>query len=195
MSKGKGEVILVRHGSTRLNKPGEMRGWLDVPLSPQGQKEALKAAQHVKERWPQAKRLYAGDLKRHKESAEFIAEALALEPEFRKELRPWDPGELAGHYIENLDDEIEYYVKHPTEAPKGGEPMGEFLERLLGFMSDVFSQAQAGLTPVICVTSIRDIEAILGWIDAGMRNDKIDPKRLVAKKETLKPGEIIRVSL
>lgn len=41
-------LILVRHGESRWNLDNKFTGWVDVPLSPQGVKEALKTAKNLK---------------------------------------------------------------------------------------------------------------------------------------------------
>lgn len=46
MSPKKNRLVLVRHGESRLNKLNRFSGWLDVPLSKQGLKEAEKVAAH-----------------------------------------------------------------------------------------------------------------------------------------------------
>ena len=42
------KLILIRHGQSRWNKSNRFTGWVDVPLSEQGVKEALEAAQTIK---------------------------------------------------------------------------------------------------------------------------------------------------
>ncbi|ACV68065.1 2,3-diphosphoglycerate-dependent phosphoglycerate mutase [Desulfohalobium retbaense] len=37
-------IVLVRHGQSTWNKENKFTGWTDVPLSPAGEKEALRAA-------------------------------------------------------------------------------------------------------------------------------------------------------
>jgi 2,3-bisphosphoglycerate-dependent phosphoglycerate mutase len=41
-------LILVRHGESRWNLDNKFTGWVDVPLSPKGVKEALSAAKKIK---------------------------------------------------------------------------------------------------------------------------------------------------
>ncbi|MCB9361975.1 2,3-bisphosphoglycerate-dependent phosphoglycerate mutase [Candidatus Woesearchaeota archaeon] len=40
-------VILIRHGESRWNLENRFTGWVDVPLSPRGIKEALLAGKHL----------------------------------------------------------------------------------------------------------------------------------------------------
>lgn len=43
-----GRLVLVRHGQSEWNKRNYFTGWVDVPLSPQGIEEALKAGHEIK---------------------------------------------------------------------------------------------------------------------------------------------------
>lgn len=47
-NKTKGKLVIVRHGQSRFNKMNLFTGWLDVPLSEKGIREAHKVAEHCK---------------------------------------------------------------------------------------------------------------------------------------------------
>ena len=60
-----GKLILVRHGHTALNKPGEderLRAWLDVPLDETGMREVVDTAEKL-HGYP-IEAIYCSDLKR-----------------------------------------------------------------------------------------------------------------------------------
>jgi 2,3-bisphosphoglycerate-dependent phosphoglycerate mutase len=40
-----GQLILIRHGQSTWNAQNRFTGWVDVPLSPQGRREAIRAAE------------------------------------------------------------------------------------------------------------------------------------------------------
>ena len=68
-----GKLILVRHGHTSLNKPGEderLRAWLDVPLDETGMQEAVDTAEKLNG-YP-IETIYCSDLKRARQSARGI---------------------------------------------------------------------------------------------------------------------------
>lgn len=184
-------VILIRHGETKLNKPGMMRGWTDVPLDSKGLEASKSTANEVAKEWPIAK-IYSGDLKRQKQSAEFLAEATKLKPEYTKALRPWNGGELVGKYIPDLGAKLKHYVENKDAKPKDGESMNDFLDRLLKFMSKVFDEAME-TTPIAVITSIRPVEAIVGWVEAGM-NGSIDNDHLETKKELVGPSGVVELT-
>ena len=184
-------IILVRHGSTELNeKKGTIRGWLDIPLDKKGMKEAKEAAQTVAIGW-NPRKLYSSDLRRAEDSAKYIEGEthLTVNPKFG--LRPWNAGKLTGDGADRIDEWIEHFVENPEESPTDGEPMQTFIDRLLNEISSIMLECESGTSPICVVTSIRPIEVIMGWLDAGMRGDQIDPERLKAKKDSVKPGGIV----
>jgi len=44
-----GKLVLVRHGQSQWNLENRFTGWVDVPLSAQGEKEALEAGKSLKD--------------------------------------------------------------------------------------------------------------------------------------------------
>lgn len=45
----KSTLVLVRHGESTWNLENKFTGWVDVPLSPKGEKEVAEAGQLIKE--------------------------------------------------------------------------------------------------------------------------------------------------
>lgn len=43
-----GRIILLRHGQSEWNKQNLFTGWIDIPLSPEGIEEALRAGDEIK---------------------------------------------------------------------------------------------------------------------------------------------------
>ena len=43
-----GKLVLVRHGQSQWNLENRFTGWVDVPLTPQGEMEAKRAGEHLK---------------------------------------------------------------------------------------------------------------------------------------------------
>lgn len=187
-------IYLVRHGSTELNGSGQLRGWSDAELTFEGKKEAQAAAEELSELINRPAKLYTSDLKRAEETAHYIHREVGGEILMTKSLRPWNAGVLTATEQPNLDEIISHYTDDLDDSPENGESMRTFIHRLLGFMTKVFDEAEGGISPIVCVTSIRPIEAIIGWIESGMRHEKIDSKWLIAKDETVKPGGLVELT-
>src|SRR5258708_3769702 len=43
-----GQLVLLRHGESQWNLENRFTGWVDVPLSPKGEQEALQAGEKLK---------------------------------------------------------------------------------------------------------------------------------------------------
>jgi Histidine phosphatase superfamily (branch 1) len=68
-----GKLILVRHGHTSLNRPGDderLRSWLDVPLDDKGMEEVAKTADTLR-KYP-IDVIYCSDLRRARQTAEVV---------------------------------------------------------------------------------------------------------------------------
>src|ERR1700682_4353443 len=109
-------ILIVRHASTQLNAHHQLRGWKDVPLSPEGEKEADKVAKGIAKEGI-ADVIATSDLIRAADTAKTISKVTG-KPIIKttKGLRPWDLGEFSGQdsvkarpilqgYIEENPDE------------------------------------------------------------------------------------------
>lgn len=71
-------LILVRHGTSEWNALGLWQGWTDIPLSPKGREDALRAAEAL--RGIEIHRTHTSLLSRAKETWEIMREALQISP-------------------------------------------------------------------------------------------------------------------
>lgn len=67
-----GTLILVRHGQSQWNLENRFTGWVDVPLTPQGENEARRAGGHLKSY--QFTRAFASALQRAQRTLALILE-------------------------------------------------------------------------------------------------------------------------
>lgn len=71
-------LVLVRHGLSDYNKKGLWTGWTDVDLAPEGQEQARKTAEELKDiHFDQA---YASDLKRTHQTLDEILKVINQSP-------------------------------------------------------------------------------------------------------------------
>lgn len=165
------KIILVRHGSTKLNSGGDgnssecIRGWLDIPLSPKGIKEAQEVAEKLKEH--DFDGIISSDLIRAEKTAQIISEATGVPIlGVSRGLRPWDVGTLAGKPVENcLDILHDHIANKPDVKLGGGESFNEFKERCLNCF-DQIRKAYAGKTIAI-VAHHRNERLLAAWKACG----------------------------
>ena len=81
-------IIIVRHGEAEHNVSDLTGGWTDSGLTPFGERQAAAVAERlVYELRDTDVRLLSSDLKRARNIAEAIAEALGVEAEYSADLR------------------------------------------------------------------------------------------------------------
>ena len=85
-------VYVIRHGATALNSQNggvdRIRGWADVPLSPQGRAEADTLAQKLADTGIDV--LYYSTLDRAKDTAAAIAKTTGAQMVPDADLKPWN---------------------------------------------------------------------------------------------------------
>jgi broad specificity phosphatase PhoE len=182
-------VYLVRHGKTALNEDDKnqsvdrIRGWLDVPLTNEGRREARVTAKAL--RGKGIKAIVSSDLCRASETAKIIGEVLGIKPVFTMKLRPWNLGKLQGKPTKEILSKIEYYIEHCDEKVPGGETFRQFRDRALKGVEEACRQHA---NPVAIVTHHRVERLMTAWEKAGQTNTRIDPDLFRQKGE--KPGHV-----
>jgi 2,3-bisphosphoglycerate-dependent phosphoglycerate mutase len=90
-------LVLVRHGESQWNLENRFTGWVDVPLSPRGEKEAQQAGEKLKAY--KFDKAYTSVLKRANDTLKFILKAIGQEnipTEYDKALNERHYGALQG---------------------------------------------------------------------------------------------------
>lgn len=160
------QIIIVRHGDTKFNSDGtgeRVRGWSNVPLTAQGQKEAAQAAKKL--RGKTIAGLVSSDLVRAQQTAEIVGKALGLKPEFDPRLRTWHVGMFSGGHSHEVQDKIDAYVDHPDQPIPGGESFHQFVTRAFSGAANA-AQKYFGRT-VLLVTHHSVERALEAWDSAG----------------------------
>src|SRR5712691_9923381 len=86
------EIYFVRHGDTKLNIQGRIRGNANVPLTPESVKEIRKVAQERAKGDPKPSLICADGMKRARQSAEILAGNLRIKVHVMSGLRAWNLG-------------------------------------------------------------------------------------------------------
>jgi len=136
------ELWLARHGVTAKNREGVWQGQQDVPLAPEGRRQAEKLAGRLLRLGIRFDRLYSSDLARARATAEVLGEALGLTPTPDPRLRELCVGELAGKPREEVFAAYAEVLEKTRADPwttrlPGGESLGDLRARFLDFLADL----------------------------------------------------------
>jgi probable phosphoglycerate mutase len=139
-------LLILRHGETESNAARTIAGSLDVDLTPLGRDQARAAAQ-VLAREP-ITAIYTSPLRRARETAEPVAEALGLPLEIVEEIAERNWGELEGR-PRNV-------IVHGV-TPAGAEATPDFIQRVLSGFARIDAEvplvvAHSGVFRVLCHT-------------------------------------------
>ncbi|MEX2425730.1 MAG: histidine phosphatase family protein [Thermomicrobiaceae bacterium] len=132
-------VHLVRHGVTTWNRERRYQGHINVPLSPDGERQAELTA-HYLSAFP-ITCCFASDLSRAFDTARPIAAKLGISLEQAPDLREASKGELEGKYRDPetglLGDESHFHDDNDIESrPPGGESMMDLGIRSSRFLAE-----------------------------------------------------------
>jgi probable phosphoglycerate mutase len=136
----------LRHGETEANAAGTIAGSLDVDLTPLGREQARRAARALARAPITA--IYASPLKRARETAQPIAEALDLPVHVVDEIAERNWGELEG---------LPRHSHVRGEKPAGAESTESFTRRVLSGCARIDAAvplvvAHSGVFRVLCRT-------------------------------------------
>ena len=167
-----GKLILVRHGHTCLNIPGKderLRGWLDLPLSEQGLKEAAETAERLAKYSVEA--IYSSDLRRARQTAEVLRRRTrAPRVTNTKELRPWNLGVFCGQRVFDIIPFLNLLNHHPDVAAPSGESFYQFYGRYSQRLAQLMNLALESTHCIVAVTHVRNLLATKTIIEHGDRD-------------------------
>jgi alpha-ribazole phosphatase len=134
------KLYLVRHAATEGNRAGRYIGWEDMPLSPEGSRQAQALALRLAE--TPLTSIRTSDLARAAATANVIAAAHGLMPILEPALREVNFGEWSGLTYEEIDriapELLRNWIDDPEHfAPPGGESLDQLRRRALAALPRV----------------------------------------------------------
>lgn len=155
-------LLLVRHGATAHNDPGDerLRGWLDIALATSGIVAARHAAREILAHKPT--RLYTSDLTRSLDTAKIMSVTLGITPLRTKDLRPWDLGTLAGQRVADALPLLELHsgAKRNEPLPGAHESFAQFIERIRATVTRLLQLSRRTQETIVAVTHARTLYAL-----------------------------------
>ncbi|MGH7198832.1 MAG: 2,3-bisphosphoglycerate-dependent phosphoglycerate mutase [Candidatus Omnitrophota bacterium] len=161
-------LVLVRHGESQWNLENRFTGWVDVPLSEKGVKEAKAAGEKIKKQNIHFDTAYTSKLKRAQHTLEIILEALgqksvpvhedqALNERHYGELQGLNKAETAQKFGEH---QVKVWRRSYDVAPPGGESLKDTAARTLPyFESKIMKDLKKGHNIIVSAhgNSLRSI--------------------------------------
>jgi probable phosphoglycerate mutase len=142
-------ILLVRHGETDWNRERRWQGHADRPLNETGRAQARALADRLAASPPDA--LWASDLVRARETAEFVAERLGLQVRLDARLREVDVGEWSGLTAADVELRFPEGWRRRLEGGTGwkhGERYEEMGERVVAALREI-AAAETGRVAVV----------------------------------------------
>lgn len=130
-------IIFVRHGKTHSNEVGneKLRGWLPIPLSLEGMKDAHETAEALAN-VEDVKGIKRATLVRVVQTAQDVGIALNMELDPMPELNDWDTGDFAGQSVQKTLKDLHTHINDPNKKVPGGETFQFFLDRIVPVLRD-----------------------------------------------------------
>jgi broad specificity phosphatase PhoE len=167
-----GKLILVRHGHTSLNSPGDderLRAWLDVPLDEKGLREAAETAEKLTRYSINV--IYCSDLRRARQTAAVLRRRTkATSVVATNELRPWNLGAFGGQRVRDVLPFLNLLNQHPDLPAPSGESFYQFYGRYSHRLMQLLNLADASRGYVLAVTHVRNLLAATSIIEGGDRD-------------------------
>jgi 2,3-bisphosphoglycerate-dependent phosphoglycerate mutase len=135
-------LVLVRHGQSQWNLENKFTGWVDVDLTPAGEKEAIEAGKKLK--GIQFQKAYTSDLKRAQRTLQLILNEInqsqipiekdkALNERHYGDLQGLDKAETAKKYG---DEQVHIWRRSYDIAPPKGESLKDTAARTLPYFKN-----------------------------------------------------------
>lgn len=137
------ELVCVRHGTTKWNKEKRYLGHTDIGILPESLAELMPVKKVLEERT--FRKIYCSDLKRCRETLDWIYPSSTGSVVFDRCLREMDFGEWEGLTYDQLRNSEVYrkWLDNPQSVtPPGGESWVHFQGRLTDFINSLTAWAQ-----------------------------------------------------
>jgi 2,3-bisphosphoglycerate-dependent phosphoglycerate mutase len=166
-------LVLVRHGESQYNLENRFTGWLDIPLTPNGKEEAIKAAKILQAHNLLFKKAYSSTLSRAIDSLNLILELLhqeripvetnsALNERHYGELQGLNKSEAAQKFGE---EQVRLWRRSFDVKPPGGESLEDTAKRVLPyFHSNILADIRV-VKNVLVVAHGNSLRAIVMDLD------------------------------
>ena len=153
-------IIAIRHGETAWNVDTRIQGQLDIPLSANGRWQAERLSAALQDE--PIKAIYASDLARAWETAQYVARATGVALTEEIGLRERGFGDFEGKTFAEIaqqlpEQSMRWRKRDPTFAPAGGESLVDLTSRVLTAVTRVAVQHPGELIALVAHGGVMDV--------------------------------------
>lgn len=155
----KERLYVMRHGATALDKLHRSDGWLDLPLSDEGNQEIVETLDYLK--YMPITTIFAAPLRRTQETAHILQSGIATHPKIQAapEAMTWDLGTMSGDPKQPNKSAVRYLLAHPDKSPPNGESYDGFTGRFDPWFEQQKKDAKTN-GPILLILSGSNIRRI-----------------------------------
>jgi broad specificity phosphatase PhoE len=188
-------IVFLRHSQTAFNLPPvRLRGDMDVPLSSEGFRQIPDIVEKIKVEYPNVRQVYSSPLERTAILAATVAHGYGLKVTKLDGLKSRGYGVLNGKEISEVKDVLTTLGTGAGRdlAPKDGESMNAFLERLTEAIKSIIYNAPEEGIVVVC-THLVNILLGTAWLYSGLPEPIPSFNFRYTEESEVAPGEWIEV--
>ncbi|SFB91035.1 phosphoglycerate mutase [Polaromonas sp. OV174] len=153
-------IIAIRHGETTWNVDSRIQGHLDIPLNATGRKQAERMAQALSDEPITA--VYASDLARAWETAQYLGRARGLEVTPEQGLRERGFGDFEGKTFAEIEALLpeqsqRWRKRDPDFAPAGGESLQVLHQRVVAAAERLAAKHRGELIALVGHGGVMDV--------------------------------------
>jgi probable phosphoglycerate mutase len=141
-------VLVLRHGASTWNVEGRWQGWLDAPLTRDGEVEAARRARELAHEGVNPRAVYTSDLGRARRTAEIVGAHLERPVIADTGFRERNGGEWEGRTKDEIDAHWPgmraAWRRGELTAPPGGESDADVLARVDAAIARALEHVGAG---------------------------------------------------
>jgi broad specificity phosphatase PhoE len=150
-------LILLRHGQTTANAQALLQGHMNLPLDPEGERQAQRSGEYLRATFPDAL-VISSPLMRAHQTALAVSNDVVIDERFIElDYGQWDGIALTDVDAQSWAD----WRADPGFRPPGGETLVELDARVRPALDEIAERAQHG--HVIVVSHVSPIKSGVTW--------------------------------
>ena len=153
-------IIAIRHGETAWNVDTRIQGQLNIPLSSNGRWQAERLANALQDE--PITTIYASDLARAWETAQYVGNATGLKVIKEEALRERGFGNFEGKTFAEIEvllpeQSMRWRKRDPDFAPAGGESLLDLRSRVVAAVERLAAQHPGELIALVSHGGVMDV--------------------------------------